>query len=151
MRHSGRSRRIESINSRAEPYVVVAKDDASNSRANAVRTAGSSSTMATLIGAFGDICPSFGQTYKTVELPEGPTCRPPLGPVCRDNSYLVCKADQIGHALYAEFRHHSPAMDFHRLFDNDETCGDLLVEPTGNDVLQYFPLSMCQCGKTVAN
>jgi hypothetical protein len=38
-----------------------------------VRTAGSSSTMATLMGAFGDICPSFGQTNKTVELPEGPT------------------------------------------------------------------------------
>src|SRR6476660_6210218 len=75
--------------------------------------------------------------------------RPPsAGPVCRDNSGLVCKADQIGHALYAEFRHHSPAMDFHRLFDSAETCGDLLVEPTGNDVPQYFPLSMCQCGET---
>src|SRR5215472_10928760 len=108
--------------------------------------------MATLIGAFGDICPSFGQTHKTVELPEGPTYVQPLtGPVRRDNSRLVCKTDKIGHALYAEFRHHSPAMDFHSLFDRAETCSDLLVEPTSNDVLQYFPLSVCQCGETVAN
>ena len=140
------------MNSRAEPYVVVSKEDASNRRASAVRTAGSSSTMATLIGAFGDICPSFEQTYKTVELPEGPTLRSPLGrAVGRDNSRLVCKADQIGHTLYAELGHHSSAMDFHRLFDGAETGSDLLVEPAGNDVLQYFPLSMCKGGKAIAN
>ena len=61
------------MNSRAEPYVTVSKEDASSRRANAVRTAGSSSTIATRMGALGDICPIFGQTHKTVELPEGPT------------------------------------------------------------------------------
>jgi hypothetical protein len=68
-----------------------------------------------------------------------------------DNSRLVRKANQIGHALYTEFRHHPPTMDFHGLFDGTEASSDLLVEPTGDDIFKYFPLSMREDREAVAN
>jgi hypothetical protein len=57
---------------------------------------------------------------------------------------LPCDADlsrhahEIGDVVQPELFHHSASVDLNRLFDGSKIAGNLLVEPPGDDVPEYF-------------
>ena len=69
----------------------------------------------------------------------------------RRDSGAVRKANQLGHAPYPKLGHHAAAVHLDRLFDRAQACGNLLVEPAGDHMLQHLTLSVGEDGEPVVD
>src|SRR3954471_23934073 len=104
----------------------MSKKDAPSRRAKAERTDGSSSTIATRIGAF-DIGPSVLWWLCPVELADGPTRLKGLPSVLGFEADRLRQANKRSNGPHADLLHHAASMYLDCLLDRAEVDSNLLV------------------------
>src|SRR4051812_32851312 len=118
----------------------MSKKDAPSRRAKAERTDGSSSTIATRMGAF-DIDQSFLRWPCPVELSDGPTPASGLPWVLGFKTDRLRQANKRSNGPHADLLHHAASMNLDCLLDRAEVDGNLLVQPSTNDVSEHLELA----------
>src|SRR3977135_1461935 len=148
----------ESRNSRPDEKVRASIAEAQSSRANAFRTAESSSTIATNPVSVFAMAHHFANSGQG-RVGLGPN-RPSLPPRrrgtaalagrLRPDSRTLGETDEVLDRPHAELPHHPPAVNLDRLLDRAEVTGDLLVETACDDVIEHLALArreLCEiCG-----
>src|SRR4051794_29602211 len=112
--------------------------EADNSRASALRTAASSSTMAIRVGeeVMTDV---LGQRPRGVDWPKGQHGVAHLH--CASEIHSFGQAHELGNVADLQLRHHAPAMHLDGFLNRAEIGGDLLVQASADHVMEDLTLA----------